>query len=225
MDRPSYQQQVELQRQSLAGDKLAREKLINSILPLAIREALKLRIDFFEREDYRQEAALVVSRCIDWWDPIKGRLTTFIASCVKNRMAHVVGESQFIATNRKGQEILRVGGGMKAAEAMGRSQPVADVETQELAGVVQDALDGMRDTDRQVFIRQMAGETDAQIAKALGLASGGVVKSIRCKALKALRNNPKLANLATAYGWDAGSDTESTDKLLAPVGREANRAA
>jgi RNA polymerase sigma factor (sigma-70 family) len=224
MDRPSYQQQVELQRQSLAGDKLAREKLIESVIPFAYREAKKFRIDFFGPEDYRQEAALVVARCIDWWDPARGRLTTFMTRCVKNRMGYVVGKTQFIVTRHKGQEIIRIGSGVKAADAVDCSQPNSDIETHDLARVLHEALDGMRDTDRQVFIRQMAGETDAQIAKALGLASGGVVKSIRCKALKALRNNPKLANLATAYGWDAGSDTESMT-LMAPVGREASRAA
>lgn len=92
----SAERQAELRELSKAGDEQAREELICTSIPLAIKIAREFPITGTTLEDRIQEAVLTLTRCADRWEPEKSRLSTYLSAAVKFRLCRMIRHERLV---------------------------------------------------------------------------------------------------------------------------------
>lgn len=89
----SKDEQVELHRRMRAGDKAAKDRLVESVLKLVYAIAKKYTNSRLSLDDFAAEGNYHAIRAVEAWEPDKGKLTTIVSTYVEN------GIHRFIVKN------------------------------------------------------------------------------------------------------------------------------
>ena len=90
-------EQIALYNQMQDGSNEARDKIVNSCLPLAVKLASKFRINnkHIDIDDLIQEANMAVLNAVDHWNGVDNSITTVVTVYVRNALIDMIHLSNY----------------------------------------------------------------------------------------------------------------------------------
>tara|TARA_R100000664_G_C2728445_1_gene119687 strand:- start:15 stop:797 length:783 start_codon:yes stop_codon:yes gene_type:complete len=90
-------EQKELYCKIQQGDQVAKDKVINSCLPLVVKLAQQFRINnrHIDTEDFIQEGNIALMSAVDNWNIDKGSITTVATWYIKNRFIDLISDANY----------------------------------------------------------------------------------------------------------------------------------
>lgn len=208
---PRYtkEEEAELGRLAAAGDTVAREQLILSVVPWGIQVAVRHCSGGGSQDDAVSDAMVGVIKAVDGFEPDRGRLTTLVAYCVRteiwrNSPSHQLiripntamkdSPSRTAKTAKLVYAALRPhslnGGDVDHGNLLPASEeidPAARLETADECSRAWKALATLSPRYRKVIIlRVMHGWKLADVGEVIGVTRERV-RQIQTKAMKELR--------------------------------------
>jgi len=237
--RLKHAEQVALHELAVAGDGVARETLILSVLPWAVRMAWRYRSGE-PVEELVSWAMPALCQAIDRWDPARGRLTTLVTVCVWQEISMAIRKTHYAVIPPAASCMPKTPRARRAAECAqvmaesldgdtGRfcsrdGDPVAEAIVAEGYGAWLVACEALPERLRDVLAAIERGETYAVIGKRLGVTRQRVGQ-LRAQAMKRLLPSMEKylrgdSVMAHPIGWlnQAGFKGETINPIRAKYG-------
>lgn len=213
----TYQEQCDLRHAAQSGDISARNALVESVMPLAIKTAVAFncRNREFPLDDRKQVAALALHAAVAGWDPDRGRLTSYAVATMRRKLVnYLLGDIPMIyvpdewsAEERRRFRVGRLNttcrpgclsrhGNQRDLDLHDKStSATAATELTELQRATREAVRRLPTRQRLLMRMILAGQSRKSIAKEWGVTASRIWQLYH-NAIERLRRNKKLAELA-----------------------------